>query len=159
MIINLNDDTIVAGYSTDDNIMNNKSARGRFTDYAQKRIIKEIILYVINEKIIDANKPLYLYIKTDEYTSKSNGYYNLQDSIYEELVNGIIKYDYSFIHKPILRNKLYIKYTIYNSKYHYGKQSADFMAHYMHSEYESYLNNGKDITSTISFIEVKLFLP
>lgn len=141
------------------NIMVNKTARGRFTDYAQKRIIKEIILYSINNKKIDINKPLHLYIKTDEYSSKSNGYYNLKDSIYEELVNGIINYDYSVIHKPILGSTLNIKYTMYNSKFHYGIQSADYMAHYLHQQYNQHLNNGKDITSTTSFIEVKLFLP
>ena len=141
------------------NIMNDKSARGRFTDYAQKRIIKEIILYSINEKKIDINKPLYLYIKTDEYTSKSNGYYNLKDSIYEELVNGIINYDYSFIHKPILNNQLIITYKMYNSKFNFGIQSADFIAHYLHDQYEKHLSSGLDITSTTSFIEVKLFLP
>ena len=142
-----------------ENIMNDKSARGRFTDYAQKRIIKEIVLYAINQKKIDVNKPLFLYIKTDEYTSKSNGYYNLKDSIYEELVNGIINYDYSVTHKPILNNKLTIKYTMYDSKYNFGIQSADFMAHFLHEQYEKYINKGINITSTISFIEVKLFLP
>lgn len=142
-----------------DNIMKDKSARGRFTDYAQKRIIKEIVLYAINEKKIDVNKPLNLYIKTDEYSSKTNGYYNLKDSIYEELVNGIINYDYSMIHKPILKNELKVKYTMYNSKYNYGIQSADYIAHYLHYQYGKQINDGKDISSTISFIEVKLFLP
>lgn len=142
-----------------EHIMKAKSARGRFTDYAQKRIIKEIILYSINTKKIDINKPLNLYIKSDGYSSKSNGYYNLKDSIYEELENGIINYDYSVIHKPILRNDLKIKYTMYNSKFHYGIQSADYIAHYLHSQYNLHLEKGKNITSTISFIEVKLFLP
>ncbi|MBR3229582.1 MAG: hypothetical protein IKF91_01995 [Bacilli bacterium] len=141
------------------NIMNNKSARGRFTDYSQKRIIKEIVLYSVKNKKISINKPLYLYIKSDEYSSKSNGYYKLEESIYEELINGIINFDYSKIHKPILKNKLYIKYTMYSSKKHYGIQSADFIAHYLHSEYNKSLLNGKDITKDINFIEVKLFLP
>lgn len=140
-------------------IMNDKSARGRFCDYAQKRIIKEIVLYSIRNKFIDPNQPLKLYIKIDECKTKSNGYYNLQDSIYEELVNGIINYDYSIIHKPILSNSLKVKVKIYDSKYNFGIQSADIMSHYLHSKYEQYLATGKDITSTISFIEVKLFIP
>ncbi len=141
------------------NIISNKSARGRFIDYAQKRIVKEIIVYCIKEKLIDVNKPLSIYIKTDEYSSKSNGYYNLKDSIYEELVNGIINYDYSIMHKPLMNNTLEVKYTMYNSKYNYGIQSADFIAHFLHGEYEKYLTQSKDISSTIDFIEVKLFLP
>lgn len=140
-------------------IINSKPSRGRYIDYAQKRIIKEIILYSIINKKIDVSKPLYLYIKSDECSSKSNGYYNLKESIYEELVNGIINFDYSMIHKPILKSSLVIDYRTYNSAYHYGIQGADFIAHYLHGEYNNYLINGKDISNATSFIEVKLFLP
>lgn len=141
------------------NIMENKSARGRFCDYAQKRIIKEIVLYSINNKKINPNNPLKLYIKSDASKTKSNGYYNLKDSIYEELVNGIINFDYSKIHQPILKSTLDIKYNTYDSKHNYGIQSADIMSHYLHNEYEQLLTKNKNIISTISFIEVKLFLP
>lgn len=142
-----------------DFIINDKAARGRYCDYAQKRIVKEVILYSIQNKKIDPNKPLKLYLKIDETKTKSNGYYNLKDSIYEELVNGIINYDYSITHKPILKDKLTIKYKQYDSKYNFGIQGADIISHYLHSEYEKLLTNGKDISSTVSFIEVKLFLP
>lgn len=142
-----------------ENIMKDKAARGRYIDYAQKRIIKEIILYSINNKHININKALSLNIKIDESKTKSNGYYNLKDSIYEELVNGIINYDYSHIYKPILKKKLNIKVRNFNSKYHYGIQGADFISHYLHGEYEKHLKDNKDISSTTSFIEVKLFLP
>lgn len=140
-------------------IIEDKSSRGRYLDYAQKRIIKEIILYSINNNFIDTTKPLNLYIKIDDAKTKSNGYYNLKDSIYEELVNGIINYDYSIVHQPLLKNKLNIDVRNYNSKYNYGIQSADIMAHYLHSEYENYIIYNKDINTTTNFIEVKLFLP
>ncbi len=142
-----------------DFIMNDKASRGRFCDYAQKRIIKEIVLYSIRNKKIDPNKPVKLYIKIDESKTKSNGYYNLKDSIYEELVNGIINFDYSKVHKPILSNGLTIKLKTYNSKYNLGVQSADIMSHYLHSKFEQFIKNDIDITTTTSFIEVKLFLP
>lgn len=142
-----------------DKIMSDKAARGRYSDYAQKRIVKEIVLYSIRNKSIDSNKELSLNIKIDEAKTKSNGYYNLKDSIYEELVNGIINYDYSTIHKPLLTNGLKIKVRTFNSKYNFGIQGADIISHYLHSQYEQYLKNGKDISSTTSFIEVKLFLP
>ena len=47
---------------------------------------------------------------------------------------------------------------MYDSKYNCGIQSADFIAHYLHNEYMEHLKYGKDITSTTSFIEIKLFL-
>lgn len=142
-----------------DSIMQNKSARGRFCDYAQKRIVKEIVLYSIKNKKIDPTKPLKMYIKIDESKTKSNGYYSLNDSIYEELVNGIINYDYSKVHKPILSSTLNLTVRNYDSKYNFGIQSADIMSHYLHHQYEQFLVNDRDISSTISFIEVKLFLP
>jgi hypothetical protein len=140
-------------------IMKDKASRGRYIDYAQKRIIKEIIMYSLSNNLIDANKPLKLYIKLDECSTKSNGYYNLKNSIYEELVNGIINYNYSIVHDPIIKNSLEVIVNIYNSKYNYGIQSADMMAHYLHSCYEEFLIFNRDITNLISFIEVKLFLP
>jgi len=140
-------------------IMENKASRGRFSDYTQKRIIKEIILYSIREKKIDPNKELELYIKIDQADTKSNGYYNLKESIYEELVNGIINYDYSKIKQPLLKNKLKIEVVHYNSKYNYGIQAADMIANYLHHQYELKLNNKIDISKAINFIDVKLFLP
>lgn len=140
-------------------IMAEKASRGRYIDYVQKRIIKEIVNYSIKNKYIDPTKQVKLIIKIDDSKTKSNGYYNLVDSIQEELVNGIINYDYATVHKPILNSSLIIKSKNYNSKYHYGIQSADMIAHYLHGEYEKYLINGKDLSSTINFIEVKLFLP
>ena len=140
-------------------IMDNKSSRGRFVDYAQKRIIKEIIMYSVKLGKIDINKELELYIKIDQAETKSNGYYNLEESIYEELVNGIINYDYSMVRVPILKSKLRVDVTYYNSKYNYGIQAADMIANYLHHQYELNINKGIDISSSVDFIEVKLFLP
>lgn len=140
-------------------IMKNKSARGRFSDYAQKRIIKEIVLYSIKNRFVDPNKELKIYIKMDECTTKTNGYYNLKDSIYEELVNGIINYDYSKIYKPLINSDLNLSVRMFDSKYNYGIQSADIMSNYLHRQYEKYLVSNQDISSTLDFIEVKLFLP
>lgn len=89
-------------------IMQDKASRGRFCDYAMKRIVKEIVIYSIKQEFIDPNKPLKLIIKIDQCKTKSNGYYNLKNSIYEELVNGIINYDYSKIHKPLIKNDLIV---------------------------------------------------
>ena len=142
-----------------DFIMNDKASRGRFCDYAQKRIIKEIVVYSIKNKKIDPKKPFKLYIKIDEAKTKSNGYYSLKDSIYEELVNGIINFDYSKAHKQVLDNELVIKLKTYDSKYNLGIQSADIISHYLHSKFERFLTKNIPIDTVTDFIEVKLFLP
>lgn len=141
------------------NIINDKSARGRFLDYAQKRIIKEILLYSIGIGKINPDRELELFIKIDQADTKSNGYYNLKEGIYEELVNGIINFDYSMVREPILKNKLNIEVVHYNSKYNYGIQAADMVANYLHRQFELKLNNNVNIDDEISFIEVKLYLP
>lgn len=140
-------------------IMESKASRGRFIDYSQKRIIKEIVLYSIKTNKIDPTKELELYIKIDQDSTKSNGYYNLKESIYEELVNGISNFDYSVIRNPILKNKLTVEVVHYNSKHNYGIQAADMMANYLHHQYELNLNKNIDISPSTDFIEVKLFLP
>ena len=139
--------------------MESKASCGRFIDYSQKRIIKEILLYSIKNGKIDSTKELELYIKIDQDTTKSNGYYNLKESIYEELVNGISNFDYSVIRNPILKNKLTVEVVHYNSKHNYGIQAADMMANYLHHQYELNLNKNIDISPSTDFIEVKLFLP
>lgn len=140
-------------------IMYDKKARGRYLDYVQKRIIKEIVLYSIKNKKIDINKKVNIYIKIDDAKTKSNGYYNLKDSIYEELVNGIINYDYSIKYKPIIKKELKLEVTHFNSKYNYGIQAADMIANYLHRQYEMFLNGEIDKLTSIDFLEVKLFLP
>lgn len=140
-------------------IINNKGARGRYLDYVQKRIVKEIILYSIRNNKIDLQRPLNIYIKIDESKTKSSGYYDLKESIYEELVNGIINYDYSTKHEPIIKNGLNINVRHFDSKYNYGIQAADMIANYLHRQYELMINEGINISSSISFVEVKLFLP
>lgn len=139
-------------------IINNKSSRGRFCDYAQKRIIKEIVTYSITNHLIDPNKSLKLYIKIDQSKTKSNGYYNLENSIFEELAHGITNFDYSIIRPPLIKS-LKVSVKFYNSKYHYGIQSADMISHFLHRKYEKYLVDNQDITSTIKLINVKLFIP
>jgi hypothetical protein len=44
-------------------IINDKASRGRYVDYAQKRIIKKIIITLIKENILNINKDIKLNIK------------------------------------------------------------------------------------------------
>lgn len=134
-------------------ILNNKLARGRFCEYAQKRIVKEIVYHAIKEKMINEQESLKMEIKIDESNFKSNGYYNLFDSIYEELVHGNINYNYFVTHKALLKNGLELKVKKYNSKNNYGIQSADMIANLIHRKFKQ--NNLNDL----EFITVKLFLP
>lgn len=109
-------------------IKNNKGSKGRFLDYAIRRMIKEIIIGLIKENKIDSHKPLRIIINLDEQTTKNNGYYNLHDGLIEELKYGISNFNYAAKINPILFNDLEIKVSYQNSSKSYVVQAADLMA-------------------------------
>lgn len=141
------------------NIKNNTASRGRFLDYALKRLIKQTIKGLIRENIINPNLPTKLVINIDEQTTKTNGYYNLKDGIVEELQYGIYNYNYSIIHKPILNSDLDVKVCYQKSEKSYLIQASDLVAGTIR---RAYLNNINDITEfnkKISFVNYRLFSP
>ena len=109
-------------------IIANKAAKGRFTDYSLRRMIKEIIKTLINNKKIDPNIPLKIIINIDEQTTKSNGYYNLKDGLVEELKYGITNFSYDTKIKPVINSKLEISLIYHNSSKSYVIQAADLLA-------------------------------
>ncbi len=141
------------------NIKNNTASRGRFLDYALKRLIKQTIKGLIRENIINPDLPTKLVLNIDEQTTKTNGYYNLKDGIVEELQYGIYNYNYSMIHKPILNSDLDVKVCYQKSEKSYLIQASDLVAGTIR---RAYLNNINDITEfnkKISFVNYQLFLP
>lgn len=88
-----------------DYVVKNKASKGRYIDFTLRVLIKRTIEELIRLKKIDATRPLKNILNIDEQTTKSNGYYNLRDGIYEELVHGIYNYNYDKVFKPILNNK------------------------------------------------------
>lgn len=110
-----------------DSIKTRKESRGRYIDYAQKLMVKDIVLKLIRENIIDSNKKVKINLNIDQQTTKSNGYYNLKEGIYEELVHGIRNFDYGIFYSPILKElELNVKYI--DSKKNYLIQAADLIA-------------------------------
>lgn len=114
-------------------VLDVKHSRGRRTDYYQKMIIKEIVKKLIDEKTIDPNKPLKLFIRIDESPRATNGIYKLDESIIEELQYGIVNYNYGCTFPPILHNKLIVDLQYVNSKKEYLVQASDFFAGYVNA--------------------------
>ena len=115
------------------NVLDVKHSRGRRTDYYQKRIIKEIVKDLINNKKIDPYKPIKLFIRIDESRRATNGVYKLDESIFEELKCGIINYDYGCTFPPIVYNDLVIDLQYVDSKKEYLVQAADFFVGYVNA--------------------------
>lgn len=111
-----------------DYIKKSKSAKGRFVDYALRRMIKSAIESLIKNNKINPNNPIKLIINIDQQSTKSNGYYNLQDGLVEELKYGIINYNYSNSIKPIIFSELEVKVTYQDSSKSFVVQAADLLA-------------------------------
>lgn len=135
-------------------ILKDKASRGRYCDYAKKRIVKEIIKSNISNSLIDPEKPFLINLKMDQETKLSNGYYDLQSSIYEELKHGILNYNYGGLYTPIFKDILKVKAKQYVSLHNYGIQASDFVAYSFKKMYD---NN--ELYKNIKHLKVILFLP
>lgn len=109
-------------------ILYSKDAKGRYRDYVIKLLIKEIIIDLITKKIIDPYRPVTLIINMDQESAKTNGRYKLDEEIYEELVKGIINFNYGFKIAPILFGGLSVNIYVQNSKDSIIIQASDIIA-------------------------------
>ena len=141
------------------NIKSDTASRGRYLDYALKLLIKETFKGLIREKFLDSNKPVKLILNIDEQTTKSNGYYNLKDSIIEELKHGIYNFNYSTMHKPILNDKFEITLNYQKSDKSYLIQASDLIAGTIRRTYLNNLSNISEFYKKINFVNYKIFLP
>lgn len=138
-------------------IKENKAAKGRFIDYALRRLIKEIIISLIKLKNIDPYIPLKIIINIDQQSTKSNGYYNLKDGLVEELKYGIVNFNYSTKIKPVIFSELEIKLSYQNSRKSYVVQAADLLAGTIRKKV---LENNGDFDKELSkFVDFKILLP
>lgn len=119
---------IVRNDSVYKHIINNKAAKGRFMDYAIRRLIKEVIKEYINTSEIDPYKQIRLVINIDQQITKNNGYYSLKEGLLEELRYGITNFNYASKIKPIIHADIEIILTYQDSKRSYLIQAADLLA-------------------------------
>lgn len=140
-------------------ILSTKASKGRYTDYAQKMIIKKIITHYIDDGVINTNEDLNLIIRIDQQSTKSNGYYSLEESIYEELVNGIYNFNYNIKHDPIINGKLNIDVEYMDSKKVYSIQASDIIAGKVRSIVLN-SNNDTELNQRLNtFLKIKMLLP
>lgn len=140
-----------------EHIKESKAAKGRFVDYAIRRMIKEMIKSLIKCNSLDSNKPIKLIINIDQQSTKSNGYYNLHDGLVEELKYGIMNYNYASKINPIVFSDLDIKVSYQDSGKSYVVQAADLLAGTIR---RTALQNQNSIHESLSkFVDFKIILP
>lgn len=142
-----------------DAIMESKASKGRYLDYVLRRFIKGIICQLISNGDIDPNKKVTLVINIDEQSTKSNGYYTLREGLKEELLHGIVNFNYRKIHKPILNSELEILLTYQKSDKSYVVQGADMLAGLIRRKYLTDLREKNDKNQLYEYVDFKMFLP
>lgn len=111
-----------------DFILSDKRSIHRYKDYALKLIIKRKLQEKIVLGLVDPNLPLTVHLMIDEQATASNGYYDLKDSIYQELVNGVVVGDFSRRFEPILFGGLTLHVEYCSSHSNYLVQASDILA-------------------------------
>ena len=150
---------IIENHQIFDYIMNETASKGRYLDYALRRLIKSVIKDLIKNKKINPNLPVKLIINIDEQSTKSNGYYDLKEGIKEELLHGIYNFNYNTKYNPILFNSLEIKLTYQHSDRSYVVQAADLIAGTIRHKFIDNNINRTRLMNELSIIDFKLFLP
>ncbi|MCZ4362472.1 DUF3800 domain-containing protein [Enterococcus lactis] len=110
------------------NILDHKKSIHRYKDYVLKRLVKEKIKLLINRGLLNPEDDLKLCICVDEQATASNGYYNFEESVYEELKNGVHNFNYGVFYEPIWKGKLEINVSYCDSKHNYLIQASDILA-------------------------------
>lgn len=141
------------------NIKENTASRGRFLDYSLKLLVKQTIKGLIKENRINPNLPLKLILNIDEQTTKTNGYYNLKDSIIEELKYGIFNYNYGIYNTPIINSDLEVNVCYQKSEKSYLIQASDLIAGTVRKLYLNNINDFLEFTKRTEFINYRIILP
>lgn len=140
-------------------IRSNKASKGRYTDYAIKRVIKEVIQDLLSKYIISADDEICINIYIDEMTTKSNGYYTLEESIIEELYHGISNFNYGCYFTPILKGDPKVNIRYQESDKQVGIQMADILANTLIKEAKKKKANDREKHDKKLRLNKILYLP
>ncbi|BDR55499.1 DUF3800 domain-containing protein [Xylocopilactobacillus apis] len=135
------------------NILGDKNSIHRYKDYVLKRLIKKQIQKYILDGSLTETDDLYITICLDEQATATNGIYNLKDSIYEELVEGIHNFDYGTFHNPVMHSKVKVDVQFCDSSQNYLIQSADILANRV---WNSYMRNKPELREFTNHVSLHL---
>lgn len=151
---------VISNHKVKDYIFDSKASKGRFKDYIIKREVKRIVENLISQNRINPNCPVKLILNLDEQSTVSNGYYDLESSIKEELQFGVLNYDYGISFPPIL-SSVTVQVRYKNSYYNYPVQAADLLVGEVRHCYYNYLKN-QDFAlyrKKTNFLNTSIYLP
>ena len=118
-----------------DHIINNKKSICRYKDYVLKRCVKDKLKRLIADGSISNKGDITISIYIDEQLTATNGYYDLRDSIMEELKYGIVNFDYGVLHSHLFDADVKVNIEYCNSSRNYMIQASDILANRIWSSY------------------------
>ncbi|MCQ2534857.1 MAG: DUF3800 domain-containing protein [Clostridia bacterium] len=118
-----------------DYVLANKKSICRYKDYVLKRCVKNKLKQLIADGIISKDEDVTIRIYIDEQLTATNGYYDLRDSIKEELKYGIVNFDYGKIHHHLFDADVTVSIEYCDSSKNYMIQASDILANRIWSSY------------------------
>lgn len=122
-------------------VIENKKSICRYKDYILKRCIKNELELMITDGILSKNEDITISIYIDEQLTATNGYYDLRDSIKEELKHGIINFNYGISYPNVFDANVEVIIHYCDSSTNYMIQASDILANRIWTSYR--INNRK----------------
>ncbi len=139
------------------NKMETKQERGRFRDYCQRRIIKEILKFYIQKGNINPNNPVKLIIRIDQQGTSTDTNRQFVEDIKKELTIGHVNFNYQIKYSPILFSDLEVDLKYVLSHTHECIQASDFVAGETRRAMIS--QNVRPIHMQLEYLNIRLLLP
>jgi hypothetical protein len=136
-----------------DYILANKKSICRYKDYVLKRCIKHKLKRLIANGVVLNSDDIRLRIYIDQQLTGTNGYYDLRDSIREELRHGIANFDYGIVHPSLFDSNVVVDIEYCNSQKNYMIQACDILANRIWNAFKGDDNGMKKIPNhtTLTF--------
>ena len=131
-------------------ILADKKSICRYKDYVLKRCVKNKLNHLIADGIISKDEEIKISIYIDEQLTATNGYYDLRDSIMEELQYGIANFDYGIRHPHLFDANVSVNIQYCDSSSNYMIQASDILANRIWTSYRTKNRNLRQIDSHLT---------
>lgn len=118
-------------------VLADKKSICRYKDYILKRCIKTKLKKLITDGVLSKDEDITISIYIDEQLTATNGYYDLRDSIKEELQHGIVNFDYGIKHPHVFDSNVEVIIYYCDSSTNYMIQASDILANRIWTSYRS----------------------
>lgn len=109
-------------------IYSNKKSKQRYLDYAYKIAVKRALLNLLRQHAIKKEDIDNIYFYVDEHTTATNGRYELEEAIEQELKIGTFNYSYQLFYPPVFPELTSVQVQYCNSQKVHLVRAADIIA-------------------------------